>query len=272
MTYPPFKTYYQYDASGAYTGSCEAQLSPMDAPGTYLYPSLSTDIQPPTYGVDQIPVFASGTWTVDPDYRGQTWYDQTTGAAVEITAVGQPASNLAATPPPPTLAQAQATQIALLSQTCQSNIIAGFQSTALGSLETITLSATDQTNALMAATVAQKCEMSAIPWAAGATIPANAFVLSGGVYYIALASGVTGTTLPVWSTAFHQTVIDGTVTWAIFGIMVGTGNGNMWATAQQIIQLFGEGTLFVNTQRATYNQKKAAVMACTTVAEVILIV
>ncbi len=272
MTYPPFKTYYQYDASGVYTGPCEAQLSPLDAPGTYLYPSLSTDIQPTAYGVDQIPVFASGAWTIEPDYRGQTWYDQTTGAAVEITAVGQPASNLAATPPPPTLAQAQASQIALLSRTCQSNIIAGFQSSALGSLQTITLSTTDQTNALMAATVAQKCEMTAVSWAAGATVGANAFVMSGGVYYIALAGGVTGTTLPVWPTAFQQAVTDGTVTWAIFGIMVGTTNGNMWATAQQIIQLFGEGTMFVNTQRATYNQKKAAVMACTTIAEVTSIV
>jgi len=113
MTYPPFKTYYQYDSNGAYTGPCEAQLSPLDAPGTYLAPTLSTDVAPPSYAVNQIPVFA-GAWTIDADYRGATWYDQTTGAAVEITAIGQPASNLAATPPPPTLAQAQASQIGIL--------------------------------------------------------------------------------------------------------------------------------------------------------------
>ena len=268
MTYPPFKTFYTFDGvTGAYTGTCEAQLSPLDAPGTYLFPLYSTDTAPPSYGVDQIPVFAS-VWTIEPDYRGQTWYDQTTGAEAEITTVGQPASNLAATPPPPTLAQAQTTQIALLSQMCQSNIIAGFLSTALGTTQTITLSTTDQTNALMAATVAQKVEMAALPWAAGTAMPANAFVLDGGVYYIALAGGVTGTTKPVWPTAFQQTVTDGTVTWAIFGTLVGTANGNMWATAQQVIQLFGEGTLFVNTQRATYNAKKAAVLACITVAEV----
>ena len=106
VDYPPFKQVFLYDPeTGVFAGTYEAQLSPLDAPGTYLEPVCSTDVVPLIAAANQVAVFAAGAWTLEPDFRGQTWYDQTTGAAVEITAVGQPASNLAVTPPPPTLAQ-----------------------------------------------------------------------------------------------------------------------------------------------------------------------
>lgn len=106
--YPPFKNVYLYDPeTGLFAGIYPAQLSPEDSPGTYLTPVCSTDVVPPAAGIDQVAQFVGSNWVLTPDFRGQTWYDQTSGAAVEITAIGQPATNLAPTPPPPTLAQAQ---------------------------------------------------------------------------------------------------------------------------------------------------------------------
>lgn len=104
--YPPFKQVFLYDpANGIYGGTYDAQLSPEDAPGTYLAPVCSTDAAPPAAVVNQVAVYAAGEWMLEADYRGQTWYDQATGDAVEIAEIGQPASNLAATEPPPTIMQ-----------------------------------------------------------------------------------------------------------------------------------------------------------------------
>ena len=112
--HPPFKTVYLYDpTTGVFTDFYNAQLSPLDESGTYLCPVCSTDIAPPVAQINQAVVFADGAWSVVPDFRGQTWFDSSTGDPVVITAIGQPASNLVQsyTPPAPSLAtlQAQAT-------------------------------------------------------------------------------------------------------------------------------------------------------------------
>lgn len=107
------KTVYVYDNNGLFISPYDAQENPMQL-GTYLKPVLSTETAPPSLQANQVAVFTNGAWIVKPDFRGQTWYDQTTGATVEITDIGQPPSNLGANPPPPTLAQAQDSQADVL--------------------------------------------------------------------------------------------------------------------------------------------------------------
>jgi hypothetical protein len=108
------KTVYLYDAvTGAYAGVYEAQESPLE-PGVFIEPIFSTDAPPPTPGENQIAIFAEGAWSLQDDYIGQTVYDQSTGASEVVEALGALPIGFALTPPPPTLAQVQATQIATL--------------------------------------------------------------------------------------------------------------------------------------------------------------
>lgn len=93
------KPYYLFDpASGEYQGVYVAQESPME-PGVHIAPVHSTDTAPPELGANQAAVFAGGAWSVVPDHREQTWYDQATGEPVEIKDIGEPASHLGASLP-----------------------------------------------------------------------------------------------------------------------------------------------------------------------------
>lgn len=62
---PP--TVYSYDpTTGAYLGSSQAVQSPLDHPGTWLYPAHTTSIAPPTAAPGQAAYFSVklGTWGV----------------------------------------------------------------------------------------------------------------------------------------------------------------------------------------------------------------
>ncbi|HQT25674.1 MAG TPA: hypothetical protein PLK99_03645 [Burkholderiales bacterium] len=145
------KTVYLYDATtGEYKGTYEAQESPLE-PKVYLSPVHSIDIAPPTAGTDQVAVFASSAWTLESDYRGQTVYDQTSGASQEMTSIGAIPAGFALVPPPPTLTEARATQSTLMAAACQSAIEAGFTSSALGTANIYGCKVTDQANVNLAA-------------------------------------------------------------------------------------------------------------------------
>jgi hypothetical protein len=58
-------TVYNYNqTTGLYLGSSQARQSPLDIPGTWLYPANSTLIAPPTAGPGQAAYFSAtlGTW------------------------------------------------------------------------------------------------------------------------------------------------------------------------------------------------------------------
>lgn len=111
MTY---KTVYIFDTiTGAYDHTYNAQESPLE-PGVFLEPVCSTATSPPIVAANQVAIFANGAWSLQSDYRGQVIYDQASTASQEVTAIGPIPSGFALTTPPPTLAQAQATQIVLL--------------------------------------------------------------------------------------------------------------------------------------------------------------
>lgn len=112
------KTVYLYDDKGVYTEPYQAQENPMQ-PGQYITPVLSTDIAPPVYENKQIPFFSKGKWTIEADYRDETWYDKSNGDPVVIVDAGTPPSNLQPIPPvfPPTAEQNKTIASGLLTAT-----------------------------------------------------------------------------------------------------------------------------------------------------------
>jgi hypothetical protein len=114
--HPPFKQVYLFDpVTGAYTGIGNAQLSPLDEPGTYLTPVHSTVTAPPVVAVNQVAVFVSGEWSLQPDYRGLMVYNQADNSTLIVTAIGVLPAGYALTPPPPAqLLAAQTVQLALV--------------------------------------------------------------------------------------------------------------------------------------------------------------
>lgn len=126
------KTVYLYDTNGIYTESYVANQSPLES-GKFIEPVNSTEIEPPAISANQAAVFSNGTWYVEPDYRGQTWYNQTTGVPTEITSVGTPASNLGQNIPSSiALSQATTNQIIGLSSSYKTALAAGVSFTTAG--------------------------------------------------------------------------------------------------------------------------------------------
>lgn len=90
--------------TGEYLNTTVADESPLE-PGIFMIPALSTDVVPPTVKANEVAIFAAGSWSVVPDYRGQTVFDKATGAAVQITELGALAENLVVVKPKPTKEQ-----------------------------------------------------------------------------------------------------------------------------------------------------------------------
>lgn len=88
---------YLYDSNGLYTQEYLAPQSPHDAADICVEPDNATTIAPPALSANQAAQFVSGAWTIVPDFRGQTWFDQTTGEPTLIKTAGTPAANLGAT-------------------------------------------------------------------------------------------------------------------------------------------------------------------------------
>lgn len=108
------RTVYLFDpVTGLFTGSYEAHESP-EEPGVYIAPVHSTAKPLPGLSANEAAVFnpATDVWTKVADFRGQTFYDQVSGAPVVIEALGPVAANLAATRPEALLlAEAKAAKI-----------------------------------------------------------------------------------------------------------------------------------------------------------------
>ena len=158
-------------------------------------------------------------------------------------------------PNAPTAAQlleaAQTKQIATLTAAAEQAIQAGFVSSANGTALTYTLSFNDQRRALMAGQVATNGMAGAGTWVASTIIPANYIILQDSNYYVARIGGTTSSVAPTgWPTECAIDFTDNTVTWALFGLQLNTSqNGatvKVWLTAQQIEQVFIDGTNWVN--------------------------
>jgi len=109
------KLCYLFDEfTGVLKGACMAQESP-EEPGEFLAPIHSTFVvPPPVFSTSQVLVFTDGEWTVQPDHRGETWYDAQ-GIPVLIETIGTPDAALSPLlPDAQQLAISQTQQLALL--------------------------------------------------------------------------------------------------------------------------------------------------------------
>lgn len=97
--------WHYHDKTGALISAGKARRDPL-TPGGYLVPAFATTVAPPEAEAGKVAVFADGAWTLVPDHRGETWWDED-GNAVVIDQPGDPAaaglSSVAPPPPPPTL-------------------------------------------------------------------------------------------------------------------------------------------------------------------------
>ena len=93
------KTAYLFDEkTGEFHSKIDVHESP-EEPGEYLIPTYATNIAPPVTGVNEVAIYSAGAWTVVPYFRGQTVYEQTTGAELVIDAAGALPSGYAAIKP-----------------------------------------------------------------------------------------------------------------------------------------------------------------------------
>jgi len=117
-----------------------------EEPGKWLVPESATLLTPPPCVENQIPIFTNGKWTIQPDFRGETWFDAQ-GNGVEIVDIGTPPSTLTQTLPPAIiLERAKADQTVAIDQACAVAIMKGFTSSALGVPHTYPSKMEDQQN------------------------------------------------------------------------------------------------------------------------------
>jgi hypothetical protein len=86
-------------------------------------------------------------------------------------------------------------------------------------------------------------------------------ILESGVYYITFNGGTTGDTKPTFPTEFGIDVVDNTVSWYKFGLLVATKSGNKYFTPQEVEGMFIQFNLITTNLRKTYDEYKSKIEA-----------
>ena len=85
--------YHYHPATGVLLYASDADQSPLEE-NVFLIPANATDIEPPVAHANQVPVFSAGAWMLEPDFRGQTWFNTASGQPEMVSVIGQPADCL----------------------------------------------------------------------------------------------------------------------------------------------------------------------------------
>ncbi|RQO38607.1 hypothetical protein DBR37_01550 [Herminiimonas sp. KBW02] len=103
------------DVDRVFTHPYEAQESPEEA-GFFIEPVNSCPDQPPATQENEAAQrnVENTAWSIIADFRGHIFYDQTTGEAIEIVEIGQPAPNLGISPPLPSAEEVIAAKIKVM--------------------------------------------------------------------------------------------------------------------------------------------------------------
>jgi hypothetical protein len=130
-----------------FNGAGMADQNPR-AEGEWILPGSSTTHEPPSTTEHQIAVFNNGSWGVEVDYRGYTyWLDDGTKTTIEVLGIQPPPEALDAPPPPP-LGDQKLALIEQLKLETRKQIEAGYTSDALGTTHTYPSDGDYQTNIL----------------------------------------------------------------------------------------------------------------------------
>jgi hypothetical protein len=166
------------------------------------------------------------------------------------------------------LAQAQATQIALLKSSYQA-AIASIPIVINGTDYQLDNSPATQTANLNLAMSMQVIMSSAQPWAASTAVSLGSYCTVKGVFLFCAQAGTTGSSAPTPPTTFGTPVSDGTAAWELLGRNVDMADGTfVLMTPQEILSGAQQAELYMHTKKAQLIGLIAQVQAATTVAAV----
>ena len=152
-------------------------------------------------------------------------------------------------PTGPTLAQAQATQSALIKQGFNT-ATAKIPFTINGvnyALDTAQPKQAADTAIVVAANNAMNHP---VLWAASTPVAQYAVQLVGSSYLFCTVAGETGTTAPTPPTTFGTPVTDGTVTWELYGRTLELSDGSHATfTVQELVSIFQQVELYIHYQK-----------------------
>ena len=165
------------------------------------------------------------------------------------------------------LAQAQSTQIALVTQgynTATDYVPVTINGTTYQVDNTAGKQALNLSLAITANAMLQ-----APAWVADTGYSAGAYCSVGGVILFCSASGKSGTASPTPPTTFGTPVTDGTAEWGLLGRKVYLqGGAFVLMTPQQIMSAFQQGEIYLHQMSDQLELLKVEIMAATTVTEV----
>ena len=175
-------------------------------------------------------------------------------------------------PTGPTLAQAQATQSALIKQGFNT-ATAKIPFTINGvnyALDTAQPKQAADTAIVVAANNAMNHP---VLWAASTPVAQYAVQLVGSSYLFCTVAGTTGTTAPTPPTTFGTPVTDGGVTWELYGRTLEMSDGtHATFTVQELISIFQQVEVYIHYQKNQKLNLLAQIAAATTVSAVQAIV
>lgn len=166
--------------------------------------------------------------------------------------------------------QAKAPKLASLKTDATNTIYAGTTfKDSNGDSHTITLTQQDQMNNNSSAVAAMNIISTVTEgWKASTEVADHEMILQDGVYYIALAGGTTGNTMPTFPTEFSTAVDDNGVQWYKLGMLVGTDTEPINFSIQDIVSIYHTSAMYIDSVRTKYKDLAKQVNACTTKADI----
>ncbi|OEC43904.1 phage tail protein [Pseudomonas sp. 1D4] len=141
-----YKTVYQTDALGIFTGITTADPSPLED-GVWLLPAGCVEVEPPVHGEHLVPRWDGQSWQLISSYKGLTAYNTSTREPLLIERSGTLPTGYTLSVPrpgqvwrdgewvddtPATLARLYAERTKEINAACEADITGGFWSEALG--------------------------------------------------------------------------------------------------------------------------------------------
>jgi len=92
------KIHNYHKLTGEYLSTVDARPDPLEM-GQFLTPANATDVDLPTSQANKAPVFNGTGWDMVDDYRGEKYYDKTTGNIIKFELGNSPDASMQSTFP-----------------------------------------------------------------------------------------------------------------------------------------------------------------------------
>lgn len=139
------------------------------------------------------------------------------------------------------IAGVQQQQINKLATQMKTQLDAGIPVTVDGKSYTLSLITSDLVSNIAKVMTANNIVATTATWVADTEYAANAMCMVGDTVLFTNAGGKSGTTAPVAPTEFQTPVTDGTVEWALMGLLINVINNRIsWMTPQNVVSAFSQ--------------------------------